>query len=66
MNEGLIMNETHYVLDVLLMFEISYNLRMREGAECGGSPLLRMRGERQILFEYELEFCFDMSRQGYI
>ena len=42
MNEGLIMNETHYVMDVLLMFQVSYNLRMREGAECGGSPWLRM------------------------
>ena len=30
----------------LLMFEISYNLRMRGGggAECGGSPWLRMGG----------------------
>ena len=44
MNEGLIRNEAHYVMDVLLMFEISYNLRMREGAECGRSPWLRMRG----------------------
>ena len=38
------MSETHYVMDVLLVFEISYNLRMKEGAECGGSPWLRMRG----------------------
>ena len=44
MNEELIMNEEHYVMDVLLMLEISYNLRMREGAECGRSPWLRMRG----------------------
>ena len=28
----------------LLMFEISYNLRMREGAEFGGSRWPRMRG----------------------
>ena len=28
----------------LLMFEISYNLQMREQVECGGSPWLRMRG----------------------
>ena len=26
MNEGLIMSEAHYVMDVLLMFEISYKL----------------------------------------
>ena len=45
MNEGLIMNEVHYVMDVSLMFEISYSLRMRDGAKCGGSPWLRMRGE---------------------
>ena len=38
------MNETHFVMDVLLMFEISYNLRMREEAECGGSPWLQMGG----------------------
>ena len=43
MNEGLIMNEAHYVMDILLMFEISYNLRMRKGAKCGGSNWLRMR-----------------------
>ena len=46
-NEGLIMNETNYVMDVLLMLEISYNLRMREGAECGGSPWQRMGGDLQ-------------------
>ena len=39
------MNEAHYVMDVLLTFEISYNLRMREGAECRGSPWLRMGGD---------------------
>ena len=27
------------VRDVLLMFEINYNLRMREGAQCGGSSM---------------------------
>ena len=43
MNEGLIMNEAHYVMDILLMFEISYNLRMGEGTECGGSPWLLMK-----------------------
>ena len=32
------MNEAHYVTDVLLMFETSYNLPVREGDECGGSP----------------------------
>ena len=31
-----------HIMDV--WFEISYNLRMREGAECGGSPCLRIRG----------------------
>ena len=30
--------------EALLLFEISYYLRMREGAECRGSPWLRMRG----------------------
>ena len=40
----LIMNKAHYVTDVLLMFETSYNLPVREGAECGGSPWLRMEG----------------------
>ena len=43
MTEGLIMNEAHYVMDILLMFEISHNLRMREGTERGGSPWLRIR-----------------------
>ena len=33
MYEGLIMNGAHYIMEVLLMFEISYNLRMREGTE---------------------------------
>ena len=31
-----------HIMDV--WFEISCNLRMREGAECGGSSWLRMRG----------------------
>ena len=31
-----------HIMDVWV--EISYNLRVREGAECGGSPWLRMRG----------------------
>ena len=64
MNEGFIINETHYFMDVLLMFEVSYYLRMREGVECGGSPWLRMRGCFIILaarqtnsVEYELEFA---------
>ena len=29
------------------MFEINYNLRIKEGAECGGSPWLRTR-ERDL------------------
>ena len=50
---------------------------MREGAECGESPWLRMRGgggggfkiltaRKTNTIEYELEFCCDMSCQGYI
>ena len=54
----------------LLMLEISYNLRMKEGAQCRGSLWLRMRGIKHfngmgnIYYEHELEFCYDMSRQG--
>ena len=39
-----------FVMDVLLMFEINYSLQMREGAECGRSPWLRVReGDLKIL-----------------
>ena len=53
-------------MDVLLFFETSYNLQMREGAERGGSPWLRMRGGGEVFkilmaretntVEYELKF----------
>ena len=39
MREGT--DEAHYGR----WFEINYNLRMRAGDECGGSPWLWMRGE---------------------
>ena len=60
-------------MNVLLLFEISYSLRMREGAECR-KPLATDEGGRFIILaaretntiEYELDFYCDMSRQGYI
>ena len=72
------MNEAHYVMDVLLMFGKRYNLRMREGARGGSRDMEEAlaygwRGRFIILaaretnsIEYEPEFCFDISCQGYI
>ena len=39
-------------MDVLLLFEISYNLRMREGSRMLGSPW------------HELEFYYDPKGEG--
>ena len=67
MREGT--DEAHYGC----RFEINYNLRMRVGAECGGSPWLRMREDiynlaarEKSFIEYKLEFLIEISRQGYI
>ena len=45
MREGIVDYESDTLCNGrFAMFEITYNLRMREGAECGGSPWLQMRG----------------------